>query len=161
MLQHPKLGYEFLMKHYDFTPEVATAVLEHHECYNGEGYPMRKSGLEISIFARIIKLADVFDAMTSKRPYRDMLPPSDAIEYIMAMCGSEFDPKLVEVFLKWVAVYPVGCEVVLSDERRAVVTKNFPNFVLRPVVKLLETGEIINLNQDRNARNITIVRLVV
>ncbi len=161
MLQHPKLGYEFLTKHYNFTPEVATAVLEHHECYNGEGYPMRKSGLEISIFARIIKLADVFDAMTSKRPYRDMLPPSDAIEYIMAMCGSEFDPKLVEVFLKWVAVYPVGCEVVLSDDRHAIVTKNFPNFVLRPVVKLLETGEIINLNQDRDARNITIVRLVV
>ena len=99
VLQHPKLGYEFLRDNFDFAPEVYLGVLEHHECYNGEGYPMRKSGDEISIYGRIIKLADVYDAMISKRPYRDPMPPADVIEYIMAMNGSEFDPKLVEVFL--------------------------------------------------------------
>lgn len=159
--QHPRLGYEFLRDNYDFAPEVCIGVLQHHESYNGEGYPLRKSGEDIDINARIIKLADVYDAMTSKRPYRDALSPSDAVEYIMAMCGSEFDPQLVEVFLKWVAVYPVGCEVWLSDGRKAVVAKNFHNFVLRPIVKILDTGALINLNEDRNARNITIVRLVV
>lgn len=159
--QHPRLGYEFLRDNYDFAPEVCIGVLQHHESYNGEGYPLRKSGEDIDINARIIKLADVYDAMTSKRPYRDALSPSDAVEYIMAMCGSEFDPQLVEVFLKWVAVYPVGCEVWLSDGRMAVVAKNFHNFVLRPIVKILDTGALINLNEDRNARNITIVRLVV
>ena len=159
--QHPRLGYEFLRDNYDFAPEVCIGVLQHHESYNGEGYPLRKSGEDIDINARIIKLADVYDAMTSKRPYRDALSPSDAVEYIMAMCGSEFDPQLVEVFLKWVAVYPVGCEVWLSDGRKSVVAKNFHNFVLRPIVKILDTGALINLNEDRNARNITIVRLVV
>lgn len=161
MLQHAKLGYEFLRDYYDFPEEVYLGVLEHHECYNGEGYPLRKSGEEISIYARIIKLADVYDAMVSKRPYRDALPPSDAVEYIMAMCGSEFDPHLVDLFIKWVAVYPVGCEVILSDDRHAVVAKNFHNFVLRPVVKLLDTSEVLNLNEDRNTRNITIIRTVV
>ena len=76
VLQHPKLGYEFLRDNFDFAPEVYLGVLEHHECYNGEGYPMRKSGDEISIYGRIIKLADVYDAMISKRPYRDPMPPN-------------------------------------------------------------------------------------
>lgn len=161
LLQHPKLGYEFLRDNYDFAPEVCSGVLQHHESYNGEGYPLRKSGDDISIYGRIIKLADVFDAMTSRRPYRTALTPSDAVEYVMAMCGSEFDPQLVEIFLRWVAIYPVGCEVVLSDGRRAVVAKNFPNFVLRPVVKVMETGEMLNLNEDRNTLNITIIRMIV
>lgn len=161
MLQHSKLGYEFLRERYDFPEEVCSGVLEHHECYNGEGYPLRKSGEEISIYARIIKMADVYDAMLSKRPYRDALPPSDAVEYIMAMCGSEFDPQLVDVFVKWVAVYPAGCEVVLSDGRHAVVAKNFQNFALRPVVKLIESGEMLDLKEDRDARNITIKSIVV
>lgn len=66
---------------------------------------MRKSGDEISIYGRIIKLADVYDAMISKRPYRDPMPPADVIEYIMAMNGSEFDPKLVEVFYAgWLSI---------------------------------------------------------
>lgn len=161
VLQHPKLGYEFLRDNFDFAPEVYLGVLEHHECYNGEGYPMRKSGDEISIYGRIIKLADVYDAMVSKRPYRDPMPPADAIEYMMAMNGSEFDPKLVEVFLRWVAVYPVGCEVELSDGRTAVVKHNYQGFVLRPIVKVCDTGEIIDLKNDKEARSITIVRLVV
>lgn len=159
--QHSKLGYEFLREHYSFSSEVCLAVLQHHESYDGSGYPQRVSGEEISLNARIIKLADVYDAMTTKRPYRDALSPSDATEYIMAMCGAEFDPKLVELFLKWVAVYPVGCKVLLSDGRKAVVTQNFQNFVLRPVVKVVGTEELLNLNQDRNARNITIVRLAI
>lgn len=161
VLQHPKLGYEFLRDNFDFAPEVYLGVLEHHECYNGEGYPMRKSGDEISIYGRIIKLADVYDAMISKRPYRDPMPPADVIEYIMAMNGSEFDPKLVEVFLRWVAVYPAGCEVELSDGRMAVVKHNYQGFVLRPIVKVCDTGEIIDLKNDKEARSITIVRLVV
>jgi len=99
--------------------------------------------------------------MISKRPYRDPMPPADVIEYIMAMNGSEFDPKLVEVFLRWVAVYPAGCEVELSDGRMAVVKHNYQGFVLRPIVKVCDTGEIIDLKNDKEARSITIVRLVV
>lgn len=161
VMQHPKLGYEFLRQNFDFPEEVLCGVLEHHEYYNGEGYPLRKSGEEISIFARIIKLADVYDAMISKRPYREALSPSDALEYIMSMRGNEFDPQLVDLFVRWVAVYPVGCEVVLSDERHAIVMKNFPSFAMRPMVRLLDTGETLNLNDDHDARNITIVRTII
>lgn len=161
VLQHPKLGYEFLRDYYDFAPEVYLGVLEHHENYNGEGYPMRRSGDDISLYGRIIKLADVYDAMISKRPYRNALSPSDAIEYIMAMNGTEFDPQLVDVFVKWVAVYPVGCSVELSDGRTAVVTYNYPGFALRPKIKVEGSGEEIDLKTDCDARNITITRLIV
>lgn len=159
MLQHPKLGYEFLKDTYDLEPDIYTAVLEHHENYNGEGYPMRKSGEEISIYARIIRLADAYDAMVSKRPYRDAELPGDAVEYLMSMCGIDFDPELVELFVKWVAVYPVGCTVSFSDGREGIVVKNFPNFALRPMIKIIDTGDYINLKEDQDARNITIVKL--
>ena len=161
VLQHPKLGYEFLKRNYDFDPDVCEGVLGHHEWYNGEGYPLRRSGENISIYARIIKVADVYDAMTSKRPYHDALSPSDAVEYIMAMNESEFDPAIVDIFLKWVAVYPVGCEVELSDGRHAVVVKNYHDFLLRPKIRVMESGEEIDLLSDIDARHITILRLAV
>lgn len=161
MLQHPKLGYEFIRDNFDFEQEVLLGVLEHHECYNGEGYPMRKSGDEISIYGRIIKLADVYDAMTAKRPYRNPMLPSDVLEYVMAGNGSEFDPQLVSVFVHWIAVYPVGCEVELSDRRIAIVKHNYEGYALRPLVKIKETGEDLDLGSDVEARSITIIRLIV
>lgn len=160
MLQHPKLGYEFIRDNFDFAPEVQLGVLEHHECYNGEGYPMRKSGDEISIYGRILKLADVYDAMTAKRPYRNPMSPSDVLEYVMAGNGFEFDPELVSLFVRWIAVYPVGCEVELSDGRAAIVKRNYEGYAQRPLVKLKDTGEEIDLKTDTHAGNITIVRLI-
>ena len=146
MLEHPE--------------EILEGVLEHHEWYNGEGYPMRKASDEISLFGRIIKIADSYDAMVSKTPYHKPIVPSDAVEYIMAMAGVEFDPKLVIQFLDCVAVYPVGCEVVLSTGEHAIVVRNHRGFVLRPRVMLMESATTIDLKDDKDARCITIVELV-
>ncbi len=161
IVQHPKLGYDFLVENFDFLPEVYDSVLEHHEWYNGCGYPLRRSGSEIPIYARIIKLADVYDALTSKLPYHEAVPPSEAVEYIMANAGAEFDPELVDVFMRKIAVYPEGCEVRLSDGRTAVVMENYKEFILRPKVKIIPTGEIINLKSDNEARSLTILELNV
>lgn len=161
IVQHPKLGYDFLVENFDFLPEVYDSVLEHHEWYNGCGYPMRRSGSEIPIYARIIKLADVYDALTSKLPYHEPVPPSEAVEYIMANAGAEFDPELVDVFMHRIAVFPVGCEVSLSDGRRAVVMENYKEFILRPKVKVIPTGEVIDLKSDDGARSLTILELNV
>lgn len=159
IVQHPKLGYEFLKDNFDFTPEVYESVLQHHEWYNGCGYPLRRSGSEIPIYARIIKIADVYDALTSKLPYHEALPPSEAVEYIMANAGAEFDPDLVDVFIRKIAMYPAGCEVSLSDGRTAVVMENNEEYILRPKVKVIPTGEIIDLKKDDGARNLTILEL--
>ena len=159
--KHPKLGCEFLRSAYHFPSKVHTAILMHHEWYNGDGYPMGCEGESIPLYARIIKLADCYDAMVSKRPGRKTMPPSDAIEYLMAMGGVEFDPEIVEIFIKKIAVYPVGCEVELSNGLHAVVAKNFQDFALRPQVKVVETGEMLNLRDDPAGRSITIGRTLL
>lgn len=154
--RHPKLGSEFLKSSYNFHPSVYKGVLMHHEWYNGDGYPTGNEGEHIPLFARIIKLADCYDSMASKRPQRKTMSPSDAVEYLMAMAGAEFDPKLVDIFIRKIAVYPVGCEVELSNGQHAVVAKNFHDFALRPLVKVVETGEMLNLRDDPLGRSITI-----
>ena len=159
--QHPKLGYEFLKDNFDFSSYVYTTVLEHHEWYNGCGYPLQKSGTGIPIYARIVKLVDVYDALTSRLPYHEAVSPSEAVEYIMANAGAEFDPELVNIFMRKIAVYPVGCEVKLSDGRTAIVMENYREFILRPKVKILPEGEIIDLKSDESARSLTILELLM
>ena len=156
IVQHPKLGYEFLQKHYHFSQEVCINVLEHHEWYNGCGYPMRKSGAEIPLYARIVKLADVYDAMTSKLPYHEPIPPSAAAEYILDSAGAEFDPALVDIFKQKVALYPAGCEVLLSDGSLAIVMENFGDAMQTPRVKVISSGELLDL-RSKNAGGLVIL----
>lgn len=159
--QHSSLGAEFLRTSFSFPAMVNTGVLEHHEWYNGEGYPMGRAGCEIPLFARIIKLADSYDAMVTKRPMREAMTPAEAVEYMMAMAGQEFDPQLVNTFIRKMAVYPAGCEVELSNGFHAIVAKNYEDFILRPLVKVIETGEMLDLMDDQTMRAVTIGRIVV
>lgn len=158
---HPKLGAEFLRSCYNFSSQVYAGVLEHHEYYDGKGYPFGKSGENISLFARIIKLTDSYDTLTSRHLSVSAKAPSEAMEYLMAMAGAEFDPKLVHIFMRKLAAYPVGCEVELSNGQHGVVAKNFENFPLRPLVKVLETGEMLNLRDDAAARSITVGKMIM
>ncbi|MFP3154290.1 HD-GYP domain-containing protein [Lachnospiraceae bacterium ZAX-1] len=157
--QHPVLAYDFLKTNYDFPPLVYASILQHHEFFNGKGYPDGASGDEITLYARIIKVADVFDALTTKRPYHEPSTPSDTVEYIVSKVDTEFDRELVDVFLKKVAVYPTGCEVVLSNGQHAIVLENYQDFILRPKVKVIGTNEIMNLKEDRSAQNVTVINL--
>ena len=158
--QHPKLSYDFLVEHYEFEPEVLKGVLEHHEWYNGCGYPMGRSGYEISYFARIIKAADVFDALTSKLPYHDPVTPSGAMDYLLANAGAEFEPDLVDLLTKKIAIYPVGCEIALSDGRNAIVIENNRESMLRPRAITLPEGEIIDLDGEE-AKDLAVLELFV
>ncbi len=96
--QHPLIGYKILSSIEDIEEEILNGVLWHHERYDGKGYPNNLSGKKIPFFARIIAVADTFDAMTSDRPYRKGLPPDTAFEEIIRNKGSQFDPEVVEAF---------------------------------------------------------------
>lgn len=157
---HSKLGADYLKSNYHFSNVVYESILQHHENYDGSGYPTKNSRDQITLFARIIRLADQYDKMTSRRPNREEVSPSEAVEYLMAGVGTLFDPDLVELFVEKIAVYPVGCEVELSNGMHAIVARNFQRFFLRPVVKVIETGRKINLRDNPEARHITIVKLV-
>ena len=80
---------------------------------------------------------------------------------MMAMAGAEFAPKLVNIFLRRMAVYPIGCEVLLSNGQHGIVAKNFRDFSLRPLVRIVETGGMLNLRDDPEGLSITIGRMIM
>jgi HD-GYP domain-containing protein (c-di-GMP phosphodiesterase class II)/ligand-binding sensor protein len=95
---HSTVGYSIL-KSIENMNSVKDAILDHHERYDGEGYPNKKSGENISKLARIISVADTYDAITTKRPYKDAVDPSKACQEIVKCAGSQFDPVIVKAFL--------------------------------------------------------------
>jgi HD-GYP domain-containing protein (c-di-GMP phosphodiesterase class II) len=97
--QHPETGYRIL-KDVPLLADVLPAVLEHHERFDGKGYPYGISGENISLIGRIVGLADSFDAMCSSRAYRAGLSRENALQEIRRCAGAQYDPRLVEIFLK-------------------------------------------------------------
>ncbi|PEX87260.1 HD-GYP domain-containing protein [Bacillus cereus] len=94
---HPQLGVE-VFKHMSVIKENKAIILSHHERWDGNGYPEKLEGNEIPLSARIVAIADTFDAMTSTRSYRSALPPEEAYKRIVEGAGSQFDPSLIEIF---------------------------------------------------------------
>jgi HD-GYP domain-containing protein (c-di-GMP phosphodiesterase class II) len=96
--EHPVTG-ERIVKSLDFLGIAKTSIRHHHERYDGEGYPDSLKGEDIPLGARIIAIADTFDAMTSDRPYRRAFPPEEAIKELKKVKGKQLDPEVVEAFL--------------------------------------------------------------
>lgn len=158
--RHSELGFNYLRDNLDIPECSKIAALQHHEQYNGQGYPNGLVGDAIHLFGRIISVADVYDALSSDRPYRKAMPPSDAIEYIMGGYGTMFDPAIVKALTKKIAPYPIGTCVLLSTGEIGIVVKNFESTILRPMVKLIVNGKptnkYIDLSNDRSALHITV-----
>jgi len=96
---HPQDGVEIL-RHIINLVNCLPAILHHHERYDGNGYPSGLKGGDIPSEARILAVADAYDAITSLRPYRQRLSPEQAIEELKRCAGTQFDPELVDVFCK-------------------------------------------------------------
>lgn len=153
---HPVFGYEMLKQRHEFPSTVRVSILQHHENDDGTGYPGGLHSDQIYPYARIIHVADVFDALLSKRAYKEEYSALETIEYLMANCDRMFNYKVVTTFLNYVTVYPVGVTVTLSTGKKAHVIKNRNEFALRPVV-MTEDGTILDLALDHNCLNVTIV----
>lgn len=108
MRKHPAEGYRLLQR-IGFLREAAEIVYAHHEHYDGTGYPRRLKGEEIPLGARLFIVADVFDAVTSERPYHSQMSYNEAVAVIRGKSGSHFDPAVVEVFEK---IHPAEWEVM-------------------------------------------------
>jgi len=146
--RHPVYGSQILARYTEIGPEAVNIVLQHHERWNGSGYPfgLRNSG--ISQPAGILGMTDVCFALASKRPHREEFLPAfaiehsivssqDAIEYIYAYSGELFDPALVKNFAKIVPIYPTGTMVKLNDGRIGIVSKSNPEYVRRPKLRIV------------------------
>ncbi|MHB8125219.1 MAG: HD domain-containing phosphohydrolase [Desulfitobacteriaceae bacterium] len=101
--QHPDIGYRILSTSYDML-ELADCILAHHERWDGTGYPKGLKGEAITRIARIIALADSYDAMTSERPYRNAMTEEEVIIEIRKNAGTQFDPEIARIFVEKVLV---------------------------------------------------------
>ena len=135
--RHVVRGYDYLRSIFDLPAAVYVPVLQHHEHYDGNGYPKGLKGEEIHPFARIICVTDVYDALTANRPYRKPMQTATALEYIIDNNGILFDDNLTGIFVKKVAPYPVGTYVRLNSGHAGIVFKNYSDDFRRPVVKLI------------------------
>ncbi|MEX2194155.1 MAG: HD-GYP domain-containing protein [Thermoleophilaceae bacterium] len=120
MRRHPLTGVEMLPGS-AIGARAKSVVRSHHERWDGAGYPDGIAGEAISQFARIASVADVFDAVTSERPYARAAVQNVGVSIIRSGSGAAFDPEVVEIFLDVVPPYPPGSEITLSDGRRGVV----------------------------------------
>ncbi|HEU4995284.1 MAG TPA: HD domain-containing phosphohydrolase [Gemmatimonadaceae bacterium] len=112
VMTHPERGAAVLAPVAHFHPDLAEAVLSHHERWNGSGYPRGLRGTQIPLAARIVALADTFDAITHRRHYRGGRTPADAARIIRSGRGTEFDPQLVDLMLS----PPVFAQLVAADK---------------------------------------------
>lgn len=156
MKQHSVLGYRILEDKEDISKEIKLGVIQHHEKTNGSGYPMKVSADQICLFARIISIADIYDALVTERPYKKPFSPRDAVEIIMSMTG-ELDIDIMRCFMESVILYPVGTDVDLSTGETARIVENIPGSVLRPKVMGLTSGKIYDLANDLSCASIIIL----
>jgi HD-GYP domain-containing protein (c-di-GMP phosphodiesterase class II) len=163
--EHPQAGFNILRKNNNFSLLSAHIALEHHEKFDGSGYPQGIEGEEIHEFARLTAICDVYDALTSDRPYRKGMPAHQAYDTLLAGSGSQFDPEFLRIFVQHIAIYPMGGFVELNTGEIAVVTRITAGVPWRPcVMPVLDANKqkILQWEEINLARtfNITISRVL-
>ena len=139
--QHPQKGYDFLKKH-PLDERIMNAALMHHERCDGSGYPQGLKADEIDDFAKIVAIADYYDALTSARVYREPHCPFEVFRMLQQE-RDKFDSTYLAVFMEGVASFYIECEVVLSNQKRARMVDTNPTDQSNPIVKM--DGLIVNL----------------
>lgn len=141
--RHPELGAEILLDHQDADPLSVAAAFGHHRGPDGTGYPRTAHRHEVSLVTSIIKICDIYEALTAARPYKRAMTPIRAYRVMLAM-GSRLDRALMRKFIASNGLYPVGQLVELLDGRLAVVRSQGAD-PMRPVVAVVDDPELVHL----------------
>ncbi len=161
MKAHPEIGHSILSEG-SYGPIPMDVALHHHEKIDGTGYPHRLAGNSISLFALMASVCDVYDAITSNRPYKTGWSAAEAIRKMAEWAPGCFDDKVFQAFVKTVGIYPVGTLVRLEGGRLGVVVEHNEHALLKPTVKVFYSissqsriaPELIDLAQSRNGLRI-------
>ncbi|MDO9449175.1 MAG: HD-GYP domain-containing protein [Rugosibacter sp.] len=160
--QHPAKGHRLLLDSSNVGEIPLDVVLHHHEKMDGTGYPYRLRGDEISLYARMGAVCDVYDAITSNRPYKTGWDPGQSIRKMAEWCPSHFDDKVFKAFVKSLGIYPIGSLVQLASGRLAVVVEQTEQSLVVPKVKVFFSTsangyilpEVIDLSRPRQKEKI-------
>lgn len=155
---HPEAGHRLLVEGGAVGDIPLGVVLHHHEKMDGSGYPGRLKGDEISLYSRMGAVCDVYDAITSDRPYKKGWNPAEAVRKMVEWRDGHFDEHVFQAFVKCIGIYPVGSLVRLSSGSLAVVMEQSDRSLLEPCVKAFFSTksktyiqpEIIDLSSSRS-----------
>lgn len=141
--RHTYYGYEILKNTSGISITASYIALGHHERLDGSGYPYQLKSNNIHKFASIVAVSDVYDALTSDRIYRKKLMPYEVVNYITSLSNHHFDKNVVDVFIRFVAYYPVGTAVILNTGEKGIVSRYNKYLPTRPTVRVVmdETGK--------------------
>lgn len=139
MKQHPLIGYELLHRSGERRRIILSCVRSHHEKVNGRGYPDGKKGPQISPYAMMTSIADIYDALTTDRPYRRAYNPKDALDLMLNRMAPGLENSLLQCFAWVIGHYPVGSEVELSDGRIGMVLNHYATDPDRPTIMVRTT----------------------
>jgi HD-GYP domain-containing protein (c-di-GMP phosphodiesterase class II) len=135
--QHSIIGYNILKRIPYISEASASVALNHHERFDGKGYPDGLKNQEIHIYSRIVAIADIYDALSSDRIYRKKVSTNMAIEYLTVIAAPSVDSKILRYFIQIIPQYPLGTEVVLNTGERAIVFKLNKHFPSRPYIRIV------------------------
>jgi HD-GYP domain-containing protein (c-di-GMP phosphodiesterase class II) len=133
---HPEEGHRLLLEGGTVGAVPLDVCLHHHEKIDGSGYPHRLKDEQISEFAKMGAVCDVYDAITSNRPYKSGWDPAESIRKMTEWCNGHFDARIFQAFVRSIGIYPVGSLVRLSSGRLAVVLEQSEKSLLTPRIKV-------------------------
>lgn len=166
--RHTNEGFSFLLNDSNVSPKIAIVAYQHHERFDGTGYPDGIGGEQMHLYSKIVALIDTYDALTSDRVYRKRYNNDKALTIIYEESEGKFEPKLLKLLRNCVAQYPSGSLVKLKTGETAIVLRNNSSILNRPIIKLLtdadgnkiENSPEIDISQNGNSENIEIDSII-